>query len=157
MPEESVALKSGNFLAMERKKIHDSSTHVFPPKTKGVNSVCVKKPRQSSIGAFSGTTSYSIDFAKKDGKPAVPRPCSVTRRNRPHPSKVNRCLAEAIKPHTLRIQGLILHPRVAQLCRCTGSFDNSSTYLAVCSFSFPLILFILIFWKFAPKLPVNRL
>ena len=33
-------------------------------------------------------TSYSMDYGKKDGTPSEKRPCSATRRNRPHPSKV---------------------------------------------------------------------
>lgn len=32
-------------------------------------------------------TSYSMDYGKKDGTPSEKRPCSATRRNRPHPSK----------------------------------------------------------------------
>lgn len=63
---------SERLLAQERKKIHESSKHIYPR--------CEKS---------TGTTSYSIDFAKKEGKPASPRPCSGTRRNRPHPSQVS--------------------------------------------------------------------
>lgn len=71
-------------VAQERKRIHESSEFIYP--------ICEKSkgklfPRKQTIGSF-GTTSYSVDFAKKEGKPAKPRPCSVTRRNRPHPSQV---------------------------------------------------------------------
>jgi len=71
-------------VAQERKKIHESSEFIYPlrEKSKGKHI-----PRKQTIGSF-GTTSYSVDFAKKEGKPAIPRPCSVTRRNRPHPSQV---------------------------------------------------------------------
>ena len=71
-------------VAQERKRIHESSEFVYPirEKSKGKHI-----PRKQTIGSF-GTTSYSVDFAKKEGKPAIPRPCSVTRRNRPHPSQV---------------------------------------------------------------------
>ena len=72
-------------VAQERKRIHESSEFVYPirEKSKGKHI-----PRKQTIGSF-GTTSYSVDFAKKEGKPAIPRPCSVTRRNRPHPSQVS--------------------------------------------------------------------
>ena len=71
-------------VAQERKRIHESSDFIYPirEKSKGKHI-----PRKQTIGSF-GTTSYSVDFAKKEGKPAIPRPCSVTRRNRPHPSQV---------------------------------------------------------------------
>ena len=69
----------------ERKKIHESSEHIYPRYEKGYG---LNIPRKQNIGSF-GTTSYSIDFAKKEGKPALPRSCSVTRRNRPHPSQVS--------------------------------------------------------------------
>ena len=70
--------------ASERKKVHESSEHVFPKGEKrGTLAVSKKKALASSE-----KTSYSIDYAKKEGKPALPRPCSVTRRNRPHPSQV---------------------------------------------------------------------
>lgn len=73
-------------VAQERKKIHDSSEHIYP-KSEKTSLSGFHIPRKQNIGSF-GTTSYSIDFAKKEGKPALPRPCSVTRRNRPHPSQV---------------------------------------------------------------------
>ena len=71
-------------VAQERKKIHESSKFIYPmrEKSNGKNLRNVQ-----TIGSF-GTTSYSVDFAKKKGQPAIPRPCSVTRRNRPHPSQV---------------------------------------------------------------------
>ncbi|KAJ7389185.1 hypothetical protein OS493_032989 [Desmophyllum pertusum] len=72
-------------VAQERKKIHDSSEHIYP-KSEKTSLSGFHIPRKQNIGSF-GTTSYSIDFAKKEGKPALPRPCSVTRRNRPHPSQ----------------------------------------------------------------------
>ncbi|KAM7434904.1 hypothetical protein ABFA07_015060 [Porites harrisoni] len=67
----------------ERKMFHESSEHIYPKcqKNGGLNI-----PRKYNIDSF-GSTSYSIDFAKKEGRPALPRPCSVTRRNRPHPSQ----------------------------------------------------------------------
>ena len=83
---EEVGIKHG---WQERKKIHESSEHIYP---KCENSYGLNIPRKQNIGSF-GTTSYSVDFAKKEGKPALPRPCSVTRRNRPHPSQVGRTIA----------------------------------------------------------------
>lgn len=71
-------------VAQERKRIHESSEFIYPVREKNKGKHI---PRKQNIGSF-GTTSYSIDFAKKEGKPAMPRPCSVTRRNRPHPSQV---------------------------------------------------------------------
>ncbi|XP_068692412.1 uncharacterized protein [Montipora foliosa] len=73
----------GRSLARERKKIHESSEHIYP--TYETNDA-LNIARQQNISSFA-TTSYSIDFARKEGKPALPRPCSVTRRNRPHPSE----------------------------------------------------------------------
>lgn len=71
-------------VAQERKKIHESSKFIYPMREKSND----KNLRNvQTIGSF-GTTSYSVDFAKKKGEPATPRPCSVTRRNRPHPSQV---------------------------------------------------------------------
>ncbi|XP_022795480.1 uncharacterized protein LOC111334058 isoform X4 [Stylophora pistillata] len=64
----------GCFVAQQRKMVHDSSAHVYPNSGK-------------SDDIDPALTSYVIDFAKKEGKPALPRPCSVTRRNRPHPSQ----------------------------------------------------------------------
>lgn len=64
-------------IAQERKKIHESSEYIYPMREKNNGKPAPRK------------TSYSVDFAKKEGKPAMPRPCSVTRRNRPHPSQVN--------------------------------------------------------------------
>ena len=71
-------------LARERKKFHESSD-IFP---KYQTNDASHTPRKQNIGFFD-TTSYSIDFARKEGNPALPRPCSVTRRNRPHPSEVS--------------------------------------------------------------------
>ncbi|KAL9987693.1 hypothetical protein ACROYT_G002040 [Oculina patagonica] len=62
-------------VAQERKKIHESSEYIYPMREKNNSKPAPRK------------TSYSVDFAKKEGKPAKPRPCSVTRRNRPHPSQ----------------------------------------------------------------------
>lgn len=64
----------GRFVAQQRKKVHDSSAHIYPSSRK-------------SDDMNSAITSYVIDFAKKEGKPSLPRPCSATRRNRPHPSQ----------------------------------------------------------------------
>ncbi|CAH3034207.1 unnamed protein product [Pocillopora meandrina] len=64
----------GRFVAQQRKKVHDSSAHIYPSSRK-------------SDDMNRAITSYVIDFAKKEGKPALPRPCSATRRNRPHPSQ----------------------------------------------------------------------
>ena len=75
---------SERILARERKKFHESSDNIFPKyETYGLNT-----PRKQNIESFE-STSYSIDFARKEGNPALPRPCSVTRRNRPHPSEVS--------------------------------------------------------------------
>ena len=55
-------------------------------------SVAEKKKDAFPLSTWGGVqtmvTSYSMDYGKKDGTPSEKRPCSATRRNRPHPSKV---------------------------------------------------------------------
>ena len=41
-------------------------------------------------GVQTMVTSYSMDYGKKERTPSEARPCSATRRNRPHPSRVSR-------------------------------------------------------------------
>ena len=82
VPKKNVQRKHKNNQATEsisskeRKRAHESSKNVLPP----------QNPFKKDT--FYALTSYSVDFNKKDGKPARIRPCSVTRRNRPHPLMV---------------------------------------------------------------------
>ena len=63
----------GNFRAKQRRTKHDNSRLVFP----------AGQPETYK-------THYTLDFkSKQKGRPSSPRPCSPTRRNNPHPSKVN--------------------------------------------------------------------
>ena len=80
-------------VAQERKRIHESSEFIYPMRDKSKGKHILRK---QTIGSF-GTTSYSVDFAKKEGKPAIARPCSVTRRNRPHPSQVKTCKCRQVR------------------------------------------------------------
>ena len=72
-------------------------TSVLPPLKEENNppampSVVEKKKNVFPLSSWGGVqtmvTSYSMDYGKKDGTPSEKRPCSATRRNRPHPSKV---------------------------------------------------------------------
>ncbi|XP_028394868.1 uncharacterized protein LOC114519011 [Dendronephthya gigantea] len=71
-------------------------TSVLPPLKEEGNapamaSVVEKKKNIFPLSSWGGVqtmiTSYSMDYGKKDGTPSEKRPCSATRRNRPHPSK----------------------------------------------------------------------
>lgn len=64
------------YSSKDRKRAHESSADVLPPRN---------SPTDDSTYLQS---SYTVDFNKKEGKPACMRPCSVTRRNRPHPLMV---------------------------------------------------------------------
>ena len=77
-------------------------TNVLPPlrdpTTMGAVLASRKKakfPLSTWGGVREMVTSYSIDYGEKDVKPSKPRPCSNTRRNRPHPSKVNTTFLNA--------------------------------------------------------------
>ena len=101
----------GRSLARERKKIHESSEHIYP---KYATNDVLNIARQQNISSFE-TTSYSIDFARKEGKPALPRPCSVTRRNRPHPSEVRNLIR--VEFYFLNLQNyLVLNTRSVFFC-----------------------------------------
>ncbi|XP_070532439.1 uncharacterized protein [Ptychodera flava] len=62
------------------KAVHENSRGVFP------------RPMEHHEGFEKSDedtmTLYSSDFCPKKVKPVVPRPCSVTRRNNPHPSQM---------------------------------------------------------------------
>lgn len=67
----------GNYLAKQRRQKHDSSKLVFP------------EHKQPKCNAEMYKTNYYMNFnAKPKCRPPSPRPCSPTRRNNPHPSKV---------------------------------------------------------------------
>jgi len=66
----------GNFRALQRRVKHDSSKLVFPD-TKGKRNENYE-------------THYSLNFKPRPICKPLERPCSPTRRNNPHPSKVNR-------------------------------------------------------------------
>ena len=59
----------------DRKRDYESSKDVLPPQDTPTKDLYLK-------------SSYTVDFDKKEGQPACTRPCSVTRRNRPHPLMV---------------------------------------------------------------------
>ena len=66
----------GNFRAKQRRVKHNDSKLVFP---------VPKRKRQENF-----STHYNMHFKNKIGaRPSSPRPCSPTRRNNPHPSKVS--------------------------------------------------------------------
>jgi hypothetical protein len=74
-------------------------TSVLPPLKEEINPPAMpsaepesKREKSFPLSTWGGVqtmvTSYSMDYCKKDGTPSEKRPCSATRRNRPHPSKV---------------------------------------------------------------------
>ena len=65
----------GNFRAQQRRVKHDNSRLVFPE----------KKGR----GNENYETHYSLNFKPRPDCKPLERPCSPTRRNNPHPSKVS--------------------------------------------------------------------
>lgn len=70
-----------NKVAKEIKKQHESSRAIFlDGKRVKAGQPLIDKERFSSL--------YEIDYHHKKVSPSTPRPCSVTRRNNPHPSQV---------------------------------------------------------------------
>lgn len=71
-------------------------TSVLPPLRNDASvptmTTCERKKKTFPLCTWGGTqtmvSSYSIDYGQKDGNPSENRPCSATRRNRPHPSEV---------------------------------------------------------------------
>lgn len=72
-------------------------TSVLPPLKEETSTVAMpslpeEKKNTFPLSTWGGVqtmvTSYSMDYGKKNGTPSEKRPCSATRRNRPHPSKV---------------------------------------------------------------------
>ncbi|XP_048587429.1 uncharacterized protein LOC116616241 [Nematostella vectensis] len=83
MSDDRKTPRGGAILAKQRKKRNDDSRYVFPKIPADLTREMILQHNVNNTY----TSSYSIDYVKKVGQPAIPRPCSATRRNRPHPSK----------------------------------------------------------------------
>lgn len=82
----------GNFRAQQRRKMHDDSRLVFPEhKYKAIGSKGI--PHSKRQVGEKHQTHYTLNFkpTKQICRPSE-RPCSPTRRNNPHPSKVTKLL-----------------------------------------------------------------
>lgn len=78
---KTVTVIEVNKVAKQIKEQHESSRSIFSDgKRIKSEQPLVDKERFSSL--------YEIDYHHKKVSPSTPRPCSVTRRNNPHPSQV---------------------------------------------------------------------
>ncbi len=85
--EDKASQLETNRVAKEIREQHESSGGVFNERKKAVvDQNIVDSLAEMARERFSSL--YEVDFYPKKVSPSEPRPCSVTRRNNPHPSEV---------------------------------------------------------------------